>query len=71
MSLFRSSNYVDPSKPVDRRKIWQQFCNDKQTLATLRVTPEEVSKLQTVFMLSRYTERRELIEALNRIRFKP
>lgn len=68
MSLFRSSNYIDPSKPVDRRTVWEQFRNDKKTLAMLRVTPEEVSRLQTVFMLSRFTERHQLIEALNRIR---
>jgi hypothetical protein len=48
--------------------VWEQFRNDKKTLAMLRVTPEEVSRLQTVFMLSRFTERHQLIEALNRIR---
>jgi hypothetical protein len=34
----------------------------------LRVTPAEVAKLQTVVMLSGYTEKRQLIDALNRIR---
>jgi hypothetical protein len=67
MSLFRSTSVV-PSQPVDRRKVWDDFRNDHQMLATLRVTPDEVSKLQTVFMLSRFTERQQLIEALNKIR---
>ena len=65
MSLFRSSVYATPA---DRRKVWEDFRNDHRTLATLRVTPDEFTRLQTVFMLSRFTERRELIDALNRIR---
>jgi len=68
MSLFRSTGY---KAPVDRKKLWNDFRNDHKTLAMLRVTPEEVSRLQTVFMLSRYTERRELLDALNRLRFRP
>ena len=65
MSLFRSSGDL---KPVDRKKVWNDFRNDYKTLAMLRVTPEEVSRLQTVFMLSRFTERQQLIDALNKIR---
>ena len=65
MSLFRSSVHATSA---DRRKVWEDFRNDHQTLATLRVTPDEFTRLQTVFMLSRFTERRELIDALNRIR---
>jgi hypothetical protein len=57
-----------PDATSDRRKVWEDFRNDQQTLATLRVTPDEVTRLHTVFMLSRFTERRQLIEALNRIR---
>ena len=64
MSLFRSSS----SRPTGRRKLWEDFRNDRQTLATLRVTPEEFERLHTVFMISRITERRELIDALNRLR---
>jgi len=63
MSLQQSSGH-----PADRRKLWEEFLNDHQTLAVLRVTPDEVSRLHTVFMLSRFTERRQLINALNRIR---
>ena len=65
MSLFRSSGLATSA---DRRKLWEDFRNDHQTLAILRVTPDEFARLQTVFMLSRFTERRQLIEALNRIR---
>jgi hypothetical protein len=65
MSLFRS---MVKAPPTGRRKVWDEFRNDHKTLATLRVTPEEFARLQTVFMLSRITERRQLIEALNKIR---
>jgi hypothetical protein len=71
MSLFRSTSYVrpvPPAPPTDRRKLWDDFRNDQKTLTMLRVTPDEVAKLQTVFLLSRFTERRQLIEALNKIR---
>jgi hypothetical protein len=66
MSLFRSSGPTDR-----RRKVWDDFRNDRKTLAMLRVTPEEVARLHTVFMLSRFTEKRQLIEALNRLRWRP
>jgi len=52
----------------DRRKVWEDFRNDQQTLATLRVTPDEVAHLQRFFLLSRITDRQQLIDALNRIR---
>lgn len=52
----------------DRRKVWEDFRNDQQTLAMLRVTPDEVARLQRLFMLSRFTDRQQLISALNRIR---
>ena len=69
MSLFRSSSRSSGQvTSIDRRKLWEDFRNDRETLAVLRVTPDEVTRLQTVFMLSRFTERRQLIEALNRIR---
>jgi len=52
----------------DRRKVWEDFSNDQQMLATLRVTPDEVARLQRLFLLSRFTDRQQLISALNRIR---
>ncbi len=52
----------------DRRKVWEDFRNDQQMLATLRVTPDEVARLQRLFLLSRFTDRQQLIGALNRIR---
>ena len=58
----------DASGAPDRRKLWEDFRSDSQTLAVLRITPDEVQRLHTVFMLSRFTEKRQLIEALNRIR---
>jgi hypothetical protein len=64
MSLHQSSGHATP----DRRKVWEEFRNDRQTLAVLRVTSDEVERLHTVFMLSRFTEKRQLIDALNRIR---
>jgi hypothetical protein len=65
MSLYqRSGHGISP----DRRKVWEEFSKDQQTLELLRITPDEVRRLHTVFMLSRFTERRELLEALNRIR---
>lgn len=64
MSLFRSSS----SRPTGRRKLWENFRNDRKTLATLRVTPEEFERLHTVFTISRIADRHELIEALNRLR---
>jgi hypothetical protein len=63
-----SLQYGSPHAAQDRRKVWEDFRNDAQTLATLRVTPDEVSRLQRLFMLSRFTERQQLIDALNRIR---
>jgi hypothetical protein len=71
MGLFRSTSRLAPPVPtgiVDRRKLWEEFRNDHKTLTMLRVTPAEVAKLQTVVMLSGYTEKRQLIDALNRIR---
>ncbi len=64
MSLPQSSGHATSG----RRRLWDDFRNDRQTLAILRVTPDEVERLHTVFMLSRITERRQLIDALNRIR---
>ncbi len=52
----------------DRRKVWDDFRNDQEMLATLRVTPDEVARLQRLFLLSRFTDRKQLISALNRIR---
>jgi|HubBroStandDraft_1064217.scaffolds.fasta_scaffold1372350_1 hypothetical protein len=63
-----SLQHGSPHAAQDRRKVWEDFRNDEQTLATLRVTPDEVSRLQRLFMLSRFTERQQLIDALNRIR---
>lgn len=65
MSLFRTSI---PPNVAERRKLWADFRNDPQTLATLRVTPDELQRLHTVFMLSGLTSRSQLIAALNRIR---
>jgi hypothetical protein len=58
----------DATAASDRRKVWEDFRNDRQTLAVLRITPDEVQRLHTVFMLSRFTEKRQLIDALSRIR---
>ncbi len=52
----------------DRRKVWEDFRNDQEMLATLRITPDEVARLQRLFLLSRFTDRQQLISALNRIR---
>jgi len=76
MSLFRSTSTVKTATPqsaIHRRKLWDEFRNDRKTLATLRVTADEVARLQTVVMLSGFTEKRQLIGALNRIRagFQP
>jgi len=72
MRLFRSTtpaaSQASPPPATDRRKLWEEFRNDKKTLATLRVTPDEVVRLQHVVMLSGFTEKRQLIDALNRIR---
>ena len=71
MSLFRSTSRIAPPVPVaavDRRKLWEEFRNDHRTLTVLRVTPNEIAKLQTMVMLSGFTEKRQLIDALNRIR---
>jgi hypothetical protein len=65
MSVFRSSG----PGPKDRRKLWEDFRNDLTTLAVLRVTPDEVERLHTVFMISKMTERHELIAALSRLRY--
>ena len=64
MSLHQSSSHATS----DRRRLWEDFRNDRQTLAILRITPDEVERLHTVFMLSKITERVQLIDALNRIR---
>ena len=64
MSLQQGSPRATP----DRRKLWEDFRNDQQTLATLRVTPDEIARLHTVFMLSRFTDKSQLVGALNRIR---
>jgi hypothetical protein len=75
MSLFRSTSASKASSqaPFDRRRLWDEFRNDRKTLAILRVTADEVARLQTVVMLSGFTEKRQLIDALNRIRcgFQP
>jgi hypothetical protein len=63
-----SLQHGSPQSPPDRRQVWEDFRNDQQTLATLRVTPDEVARLQGLFMLSRFTNRQQLIDALNRIR---
>jgi hypothetical protein len=65
MSLHRRSG---DATPLDRQQVWEEFSKDRLTLEVLRITPDEVRRLHTVFMLSRFTERRELLEALNRIR---
>jgi hypothetical protein len=51
-----------------RRRLWEEFRTDNQTLAILRVTPDEVNRLHTVFMISAITERGQLISALHRMR---
>lgn len=66
MSLHQSSGHTPPA---DRRKLWEDFRNDQQTHAILRITPDEVERLHTVFMLSRFTEKSQLIDALNRMRY--
>jgi|HubBroStandDraft_3_1064219.scaffolds.fasta_scaffold1089644_1 hypothetical protein len=72
MRLFRSNSSeamratIPPA--TERRKLWEEFRNDRKTLAMLRVTAEEVNRLQQVFMLSGFTEKRQLIDALNKIR---
>ena len=71
MGLFRSTSPLTPpvpNKPLDRRTLWEEFRNDRKTLTVLRVTPSEVAKLQTMVMLGTFTEKRQLIDALNRIR---
>jgi hypothetical protein len=70
MRLFRSTTPPPLTFPpaTERRKLWEEFRNDKKTLAMLRVTAEEVNRLQQVFMLSGFTEKRQLIDALNKIR---
>ena len=65
MSLFKSSNGPEH---FDRRRLWEDFRADNQTLAILRVTPDEVERLHTVFMLSGFTEKRQLISALHLMR---
>ncbi|HXN85678.1 MAG TPA: hypothetical protein VN867_06380 [Candidatus Binataceae bacterium] len=66
---------MSPSKtarkgqPIDRRRLWEDFQADNQTLAIFRVTPDEVERLHTVFMISAFTEKQQLISALHRMRF--
>jgi hypothetical protein len=72
MRLFRSTSSAAPQATLppatDRRRLWEEFRNDRKTLAMLRVTPDEVTRLQHVVMLSGFTEKRQLIDALNKIR---
>ena len=65
MSLFKSAGAAEHT---DRRRLWEDFRADDQTLAIFRVTPEEVERLHTVFMLSGFTEKRQLISALHLMR---
>jgi hypothetical protein len=67
MGLFRSS--VPPTVAA-RRKLWADFSRDPQTQA-LQITPEELRRLHTIFMLSGLSTRGELLTALNRIRWRP
>ena len=65
MSLSKNA---DGAQHIDRRRLWEDFRTDNQTLATLRVTPDEVERLHTVFMLSGFTEKQQLISALQLMR---
>ena len=65
MSLL---NNAGRSPQEDRRKVWNDFCNDQVMLSIMRITPDELSRLHNVFLMSSMREKQELLNALNRIR---
>ena len=65
MSPFKNARAAEPNH---RRQLWEDFRTDNQTLAIFRVTPDEVDRLHTVFMISGFTEKQQLISALHRMR---
>jgi hypothetical protein len=62
------SKNAPATQTIDRRRLWEDFRADNQTLAIFRVTPDEVERLHTVFMISAFTEKQQLISALHRMR---
>jgi len=52
----------------ERRKLWEEFCNDQVTLAIMKITPDELARLHNVFLMSGYTEKHEILNALKLIR---
>jgi hypothetical protein len=52
----------------ERRKVWDEFCNDQVLLSIMRITPDELSRLHHVFLMSTMREKQDLLNALNRIR---
>lgn len=56
----------DPQE--ERRKLWEEFCNDQVTISIMKITPDELARLHNVFLMSGFTEKHEILGALKLVR---
>jgi len=52
----------------ERRKVWEEFTGDQITLSIMKITPDELSRLHNVFLISGSIGKQELLNALKLIR---
>jgi len=61
-------NIDTTARQEERRKLWEEFCNDQLTVSIMRITPDEMAKLHNIFLMSSWREKSEILGALRVIR---
>jgi type IV secretory pathway TrbD component len=66
MKIEPQQHSVAPSR--DKRELWDQFLHDRELLARLRITPEEIDALEHCALLGTLTCKQDLLFILRQIR---
>ncbi len=62
MRIFQSSG------ATDKRQLWNEFQSDTEIIARYRITQDELGLLRGMVQVGTFTERRDLLAALRKLR---
>lgn len=62
MRIFQSSG------AIDKRQLWNEFQSDTEVIARYRITQDELGLLRGMVQVGTFTNRRDLLAALRKLR---
>jgi hypothetical protein len=66
--MKQTENSPEPRRVSKKRRAWEDFANDRETLHAYNVRPEELVSLSRIALLGRASSKQDFLFMLNVIR---